>query len=196
MKQFIKFFGVDNNTKILDIGGGMLNWVFINEKPQVTILNLNVPSNFEHRSGNLLWIKGNALDIPCQDKSFDIAYANSVIEHLSSFENQKIFAREISRISENIYVQTPNRYFFIEPHLVTPFTHYLPKRLQRYLLRNFTVWGIVSRPSQEDIIRFLKEVRLLTYSELKILFPDCEIIKERFCFLTKSFIVVRKNHFL
>ena len=138
MKQFVKFFGVDNNTKILDIGGGMLNWSFINhnEKPQVTILNLNIPSNFEHRSGNLLWIKGNALDIPCQDKSFDIAYANSVIEHLSSFENQKIFAREISRISENIYVQTPNRYFFIEPHLVAPFIHYLPKRLQRYLLRN------------------------------------------------------------
>jgi len=197
MKEFVKFFGVDNNTRILDIGGGMLNWSFINEKPQVTMLNLNIPSNFEQLPENLLWIKGDALDIPCPDNSFNIAYASSVIEHLSSFENQKIFAQEISRISKNIYVQTPNKYFFVEPHLITPFMHYLPRKLQRHLLRNFTVWGIVTRPSEEVVNCFLKKIRLLTYSELKILFPDCEIIPERFCFLTKSFVVVRKEcHFL
>ena len=96
MKEFVKFFGVDNNTTILDIGGGMLTWSFINEKPQVTMLNLNILSNFEQLPENLLWIKGDALDIPCPDNSFNIAYASSVIEHLSSFENQKIFAQEIS----------------------------------------------------------------------------------------------------
>ncbi len=36
------------------------------------------------------------------------------------------------------------------------------------------------------------EIRLLTFKEMKSLFPDCEIIKERFLFFTKSYIAVRK----
>ncbi len=43
------------------------------------------------------------------------------------------------------YVQTPNRWLPVEPHLITLFIHYLPKSLQRRLLRNFTIWGLVTR---------------------------------------------------
>ncbi len=192
MEQFVRIFNVNNNTRILDIGGTPLNWLFISKKPRISMLNVDIPPNFRQLPENLSYVKGNGLNLPYKN-NFDIAYSNSVIEHLYTFENQKKFAQEISRISRNIYVQTPNRHFFVEPHLITPFIHYLPKRLQRHLLRNFTIWGIITGPPREEINRFLKEVRLLTYSELRILFPDCNIIKERFCFLTKSFIIIRKS---
>lgn len=38
---------------------------------------------------------------------------------------------------------------------------------------------------------FLDEVRLLTFAEMKLLFPDCTILRERFLGLTKSYIAVR-----
>lgn len=35
------------------------------------------------------------------------------------------------------------------------------------------------------------EVRLLTYAEVAKLFPDCHILRERFCGRTKIYIAVR-----
>jgi hypothetical protein len=88
-------------------------------------------------------------------------------------------------------VQTPSRWFPIEPHLIAPFIHYFSKRIQRRLIRYFTVWGWLTRPTQHQITAFLDEVRLLTYREMVELFPDCSILRERILGLTKSFIAVR-----
>ncbi len=60
------------------------------------------------------------------------------------------------------------------------------------MLQNFTVWGWLSRPSDTQIEDVLAEIRLLTLAEMERLFPDCEIKKEKFLGMTKSFIVVRK----
>jgi len=37
------------------------------------------------------------------------------------------------------------------------------------------------------------ELRLLSFGELKELFPDCEIHREKWFGLTKSFIAIRRN---
>jgi hypothetical protein len=43
----------------------------------------------------------------------------------------------------------------------------------------------------DAVHEIVDEVKLLTYRELKQLFPDCRIVKERFFGLTKSHIAVR-----
>ena len=88
-------------------------------------------------------------------------------------------------------MQTPARSFPVEPHLLTPFIHWLPRRLQLPLLRHFTVWGLVTRASVESARSLAAELRLLNGREMKLLFPDCEIRRERVAGLTKSFIAVR-----
>ena len=90
-----------------------------------------------------------------------------------------------------LWIQTPAREFFIEPHLLTPFIHYLPRSVQARLLRYFTVWGLMTRPSPKEVAGFLDEVRLLTYREMQELFPDCQILRERFMGFTKSYVAVR-----
>ena len=155
------------------------------------MLNLSV-SKPDNLPKNLAYVAGNALSLPFPDNSFDIAYSNSVIEHLYTFNNQKTFAREMLRVSKRIYMQTPNKSFLIEPHLITPFIHFLPEGLQRCLLKNFTIWGILTRPSKETVNGFLKEVKLLTQSELKQLFPGCKILKEKWLFFAKSYMVIKK----
>ena len=76
---------------------------------------------------------------------------------------------------------------------MTPFLHWLPVRWQRRLIRNFTMWGWLTRPSASDVETFLAEVRLLTRSEMVQLYPDCEILEEKFLGMTKSYIAVRAN---
>ena len=73
---------------------------------------------------------------------------------------------------------------------MTPFIHYFPRTVQRKLLR-FTVWGLVTRPTPEEREAFLDEVRLLSYRDMRRLFPDCRIMRERFLLFTKSYIAVR-----
>ena len=74
---------------------------------------------------------------------------------------------------------------------MTPLVHYLPRSWQRRLLRRCTLWGLLSRPSQEQVDRFLAGTRLLGYDEMRRLFPDCEIRRERFLGLTKAYVAVR-----
>jgi hypothetical protein len=191
MKRFVATFNPTSSTRILDVGGGVFNWQLIECTAQITILNLSVPADTSAFPLNFSFVKGNGTCLEHQDNSFDIAYSNSVIEHLSSWENQIRFANEIRRVAKKVWVQTPARWFFVEPHVMTPFIHFLPKQWQRHLLRNFTVWGLITRPSQEFVDQFLDEVRLLTLKEMQTLFPDCIILKERFLLFTKAYITVR-----
>ena len=52
-------------------------------------------------------------------------------------------------------------------HLLTPFVHYLPRKYQKKLIRHFTIWGLIARPTREQVDDFLDEIRLLDYAEMK-----------------------------
>ena len=192
MREFVKTFAPTSKTNILDVGGSSLNWKLIDIKSQITLLNLSLPQNIESEPDCFKFVIGNGLDLKYADSEFDICYSNSVIEHVGSFENQHKFASEVRRVGKKIWTQTPARSFFFEPHLLTPFIHFLPKNIQQKLLRNFTIWGLLTRPDKDKVEQFLAEIRLLSYDEMKTLFPDCEIRKEKFLFFTKAFVAVRK----
>jgi hypothetical protein len=118
--------------------------------------------------------------------------SNSVIEHLSDRESQESFANEIQRLAPAYFVQTPNRRFPVEPHYLEPVIHWFPKRIQKLLVRNFTLWGILSRPSPEQVNGLIAELRLLTISQVIEFFPAAEIARERTLGLTKSIIAYRR----
>ncbi|HUG80640.1 MAG TPA: hypothetical protein VML01_03190, partial [Bryobacterales bacterium] len=65
-----------------------------------------------------------------------------------------------------------------------------PAGLQRKLVRNFTVWGWLTRPSAAEASGFLDLTRLLDGAEMRKLFPRASILRERFLGMTKSFIAV------
>jgi hypothetical protein len=188
MERFFDRFQVRPETRVLDIGGREFNWTLLSFAPRVTILNLDLQGS---RSGKFEWIVADARQLPFPDQSFEIIYSNSVIEHLGTAQDQRRFAEEVRRVGRSYFVQTPNQKFFLEPHVVTPFFHWLPRDWQARLLRNFTVWGWITRPDEMARARYLQTIRMLNESEFRALFPDAEIWKEHFLGLTKSFVAAK-----
>ena len=71
--------------------------------------------NVKHQ--NFKSIKGDATNLSnFKDNQFDIVFSNSLIEHLYTYENMKLMANETMRVGKKFFVQTPNKYFPIEPH--------------------------------------------------------------------------------
>lgn len=194
MALFRERIRLTKETRILDVGGYPWCWQDAQVPSSVTILNLHVlPGLKEQWKNRYTLVAGDATCMPYQDRQFDIIFSNSVIEHLETYQQQEKFAREVRRVGRDLWIQTPAKCFFLEPHLLTPFIHWLPKRMQISLARYFTVWGWITRPGKETAFEYVNELRLLNESEMRILFPDCEIVKEKILGLTKSYIAVRRT---
>jgi SAM-dependent methyltransferase len=191
MGRFAQQFRDAKRLFVVDVGGSPFNWSFAIERPRVVLVNLRAPGDARTLPEGMRLVIGDGTRLAFADGAFDVAFSNSVIEHLGTPERQAAFAAELRRVARGLWVQTPARAFPVEPHLLAPFVHWLPRRWQRRLLRRFTLWGWLSRPGPERVERFLEETRLLGLREMRALFPDCEIRRERFLGLTKSYVAVR-----
>jgi SAM-dependent methyltransferase len=193
LHAFYRLLSVNESTRVLDIGGGAFFWdLALSEGlplPQVTVLNIR-PAGDDARSF-LRWIVADARASQLPDNSFDLVFSNSLVEHLGDFKSQKLFADEVRRLAPRFFVQTPDRLCPVEPHFVTPFIHWLPRDVQRRLIRNFTVWGLGARPSQSCCDHLSEEIALLSKREMKQLFPDATVLSERFAGVPKSLIAVK-----
>jgi len=190
MQRFAQAFSPSTQDRILDVGGSLFNWQLINCTSQIDLLNLEAPPTAQ-LPGNVRYIVGDGTDLKIPDGSYDIVFSNSVIEHVGSPQAQAAFANELRRVGRKLWLQTPARSFPVEPHLLGLFVHWLPKPWQKKLIKNFTLWGWITRAPQSYIDGFVDQTRLLNHKELVALFPDCKVHRERFFFLTKSYLVVR-----
>ena len=192
MKRFYAVFQPSPATRVLDLGGSVHTWIretsYDVEFP-VTLVNIRPIT--EIVGERFLIVQGDATDLPFADESFDIAFSNSVIEHMTTWEQQCKFAAELRRVAKKLWVQTPARSFPLEAHLLTPFFQYLPRALQLRMARHFTLWGLLTKPTAAEVEEMISDIRLLTYREMKLLFPDCLIHKERVLGLAKSYIAIR-----
>jgi hypothetical protein len=192
MDKFYAIFQPSSQTRLLDIGGYPNTWIgesHYDTQFPVTLVNLVFPDAPPDK--RFIAVNGDATDLPFADASFDIAFSNSVIEHMTTWERQQAFAAEARRVARNLWIQTPARSFPLEPHVLAPFFQYLPRRLQTLMARYCTLWGLLTKPSTARVEEMLSDIRLLTYREVKQLFPDCYILKERVLGLTKSYVAIR-----
>ena len=189
-RQIARRFPLLSNpeARVLDVGGGAYPWELLNPAARITILNVNRPQSIPDRC-KWEFVVGDGTRLAYPDGSFDLVFSNSVIEHVGDGEAQRRFATEMLRVGKQIYCQTPNRWFPVEPHLITVFVHWLPHAMQRRVVRFGSLWGLVVKPTQHEIDDFLATTRLLSRAEVAALFPGCIVRAERVLGLTKSFIV-------
>ena len=179
---------VVESMSILDIGGTPVLWKDINWKGRVILANLPPEDGGwgHHRISmpNLKYIVLNEKRLGIfKDKQFDFVFSNSVIEHLKTIESQRLFAAEVHRIGRGYSVQTPNKYFFIEPHFMFPYANHLPLGLRKLLLK-YWPW----RPFGIKDLHIAMGLRPLYITEMRQLFPSASITTERWFGMTKSII--------
>lgn len=195
IKQLKSSFPQINGTgQILDVGGTSGWWQMVQPKnKKITIINLDGRQRAAVLAAGFGFAVADARALPYKDDEFDLVISNSVIEHVGGWEDQKRCAQEMLRCGRAVYVQTPNFWFPIEPHLIAPFIHWLPRPALRLMVRWFSVWGWVTKPSQEQVDIMIDSIHLLSRKDIVSLFPGCEIVCEKFLFLSKSYIVMRRN---
>jgi hypothetical protein len=174
---------------ILDIGGTQSYWKQYSDlldNQKIILFNLT-RENFD--LPNFDSVVGDATNLEqFGDNQFEFVFSNSVIEHLFTWENQILMANEIRRVGKGYFVQTPNKYFPLEPHFLVPFFQFLPSNLKLFLLRNFKL-GHVGKISDLNVAQSqIDEIRLLSKTDMKKLFPEATIYSEKFLFFTKSFV--------
>lgn len=190
--------GLPKPLSILDVGGTQTVWERLGlvDQPDIHITILNREREILHsdqedcRYENLLNVVGDARDMrDFHDCQFDLVYSNSVIEHVGRLDQMARMAAEVRRVGRCYFVQTPNRYFPIEPHFVFPMFQFLPLSIRTLMLQNFSLGWIAKQPDRQRAADEVMSINLLSRRELQSLFPDGRMMEERLLGLTKSLIV-------
>jgi SAM-dependent methyltransferase len=192
VRMFFRLFGITENTRILDVGGTHYWWKLAGELglpvPRVTVVNLTPPP--AGLAPCVRWVRADARALPFKAGAFDIAFSNSLIEHLDAPGGRARFAAEIHRIAARWWVQTVDFRFPVEPHYLAPVIHWLPPEVRRRIVRWCTPWGWMERPTQQRCDQVVREIHILHLPELRRLFPGSRILVERFLALPKSIIAI------
>jgi SAM-dependent methyltransferase len=188
-KFFLNTFQKGKVIRVLDVGGTEAFWkdkkILRKREVHITLLNLSAE---ETSMKNVTSMRGDATDLSdFRDGEFDLVFSNSVIEHLHHFGNQLKMAKEIQRVGKHFYVQTPNKYFFLEPHYALPFFQFVPKPVAKLILTK-TKLSRMQKWDAEFAEAYLQEIRLLSFWEMKKLFPGAKVYYEKFLGMNKSFV--------
>lgn len=183
-----------SRCRVLDIGGEIAYWRGLEEiwggRPiDLTVVNIHeAPGSTE----GYAYVRGDARDLRCfEDRQFDVVHSNSVVEHVGAWSDMQAMAREVRRLAPAYFVQTPNFWFPLEPHLRVPFIHWIPHPWRRSIVRS-RACGFYPRATDVAAAEtILQDASLLDRTAFAALFPDASIRRERIGPLTKSLIAVR-----
>jgi hypothetical protein len=177
-------------VRILDVGGTSTFWRVMGfERSRVSITLLNEDPSTVDASG-FQTVVGDARSMrEFRDREFDVVFSNSVIEHVGTLADQQAMASEVRRVGQRYFVQTPNRYFPLEPHFLVPGFQFLPLSVRAKWLANRDVGWYPKAATYQEALREVSRIRLLSRQEFQRLFPDGTLYVERFLGLSKSFVV-------
>ncbi len=182
------------SMRVVDLGGDMRSWRLSGLRPaELVVVNLDEQDVHEPWAHS---ISADACDLPRSllERRFDLVFSNSVIEHVGGHERRRRFAESVHALAPHMWVQTPYRYFPIEPHWLFPGLQWLPVASRVAISRRWPLGHFTPEKSPDgprDVLRDVLEIELLSRSEMAYYFPDAEIWSERMLGLAKSLVAVR-----
>ena len=182
-RKFLHEMNLKSGEHLIDLGGTARYW---HEFPiDLNVIVLNLPCSLELDScpsENIRPVAGDATDLSeFQSNSFDVAFSNSVIEHVGNEDKRRRFAAEVRRVGTRYWVQTPSIWFPIEAHTGMPFWWFYPLWLRERIKKRWRT----KLPAWTEMV---DGTTVLTLDELHALFPDAKIWTERFLFIPKSYV--------
>lgn len=186
--ELIRRFPALTSMTVLDLGGTHSWWEHFPISPShVTVVNLDAETT---SSPSITTIQADACSSDLRDLGvFDLVFSNSLLEHVGGYSRRRDLAANILSMAPNHWVQTPYRYFPLEPHWVFPGHQFLPL-LTRARLSEKWHWGHMQSSSFEEALEDCLSTELVSKTELRHLFPGSPIWHERILGLIKSLVAV------
>ena len=124
--------------------------------------------------------------------SFDVVHSNSVIEHVGRWDDMASMAREVRRLAPRYFVQTPYFWFPIGS-LTRDFrcSTGCPSSWRYRILLKRTCGFWKQRLDVGEATKAVQSALLLDKRQLQFLFPDAQIVAEKFLGFTKSLVAIR-----
>jgi hypothetical protein len=175
---------------VLDLGGTAAAWSLAPTRP-ARLVFLNVESPGELRGAEI--VIGDACDPPdsIRRDRFDLVYSNSLIEHVGGHWRRQAFASVVRSLADHHWVQTPYRYFPVEPHYAGPLFQFVPLGVRGRLVSRWPIGSLATVTDHAVCLDQAQGTELLSRTEMRSYFPDSSLISERVLGLTKSLIAVR-----
>lgn len=172
------------SMKVLDLGGTVDHWRDVPVRPAaLTLVNL-FPQESVDPSIDV--VVGDACDPPdsVRHQRFDLVYSNSVLEHVGGHARRADMATAVLELGQHHWIQTPYRYFPLEPHWLFPWFQHLPVAMRARITELWPVgfYHGRGRAAVEEVLN----TELIGRTELGFLFPGSEIVEERVAGLVKS----------
>jgi hypothetical protein len=189
-RYFEERFPSISQMRVVDLGGTPQSWRLAPVKPMaVTVVNLSPGTSDEPA---LTVVQADACDLPpaLLREQFDLVFSNSLIEHVGGHPQRQQLSDSIHALADRHWVQTPYRYFPIEPHWLLPGMQWLPYEARIQLSLHWNR-GHVRTYTREDAADMVDEIDLLSISQMRRYFPSSTIWYERFGGLVKSLVAVR-----
>jgi hypothetical protein len=180
--------------EVVDLGGTVEAWRRAPVRPaRVTVVNLFEPGDSDESW--LVPVTGDAcaareaLERAGRAQRYDLVFSNSLIEHVGGHAQRAALATEIRELAPRHWVQTPYRYFPVEPHWLFPGLQFLPMGLRA---RVAAAWPM-AHTKPESAAQAMAEVQwteLIGVAELRAYFPRSHVLRERALGVTKSIVAV------
>jgi SAM-dependent methyltransferase len=187
MALFVEYMGLRGGERIIDMGGVGAFWNDCPVPLDVTVVNLPgsvVRSDVDARH-KMTFVEGDACDLDfVEDGAFDIAFSNSVIEHVGPPKKQEAFAHEVRRVAPRHWVQTPSIWFPIEAHNHMPFWWAYPEPVKRHFIARW-------RQKLPEWTEMIEGTTVIKHRDLRRMFPESAILTEKALGIPKSYMVWR-----
>lgn len=189
-KMFQDTFPEVEGMRVVDLGGRADTWLRAPARPKhVVVVNLG-----EFVSDTPSWIeqeRGDACDLGLPSGDFDLVFSNSLLEHVGGHYRRERFARSVEKLAARHWIQTPYRYFPVEPHWLFPGLQFMPLKARARIAKSWRLSHSPS-PSYDAALRAVMDVELVSLTEMKYYFPNSDIVRERIGPFVKSLIAVRR----
>jgi hypothetical protein len=176
---------------VLDLGGSADTWTTSAIHPaHVHVINIEPLAGNDHDWVEIDYADACALPQHILSRRYDLAFSNSVLEHVGGHERRMRFAEAVHTVAPRHWVQTPYRYFPVEPHWIAPGMQFLPIRARAALARRWPLAHVRSA-SLRDALDGVLWTELIDRTQMRYYFPDSVIRSERLLGLAKSLIAVQ-----